>query len=369
MSADPVEQGWPTAESYFDPAWLAKDAPKGDRTSSPPLQALLRKLRHSRLFANGFLYLFRTLQGWGVSVLPNHYYSPIPDIRTLENRPWTARTPAFAMGMASQIQFVTDVVERFATELDFPSHPLANGYGYHRNNGYFEAVDAEIAYCMVRHFKPTRMVEVGGGFSTRILAHAVCMNRREGHDCSFFSVEPYPDQCLRRGMPGLTQLITRRVQDTPMALFATLGPGDILFIDSSHVAGIGSDVVYQFLEVLPRLQPGVLVHIHDIFYPADYPRDAVLKLLWFWSEQYLLEALLTGNSGYEILWGSSAMQMYYPDLLQQAFPAWHDSYAAMPRHVQRCIPSADGKHVWPSSFWMRKTRADLVLEQRMESGG
>ena len=171
----------------------------------------------------------------------------------------------------------------------------------------------------------------------------------------FRSVEPYPDATLRRGFPGFSRLIAKKVQDVPVELFASLESGDILFIDSSHVVTVGSDVVHEFFEILPRLQPGVIVHLHDIFYPSDYPRDAVLKFLWFWSEQYLLEALLTSNRGFEVIWASSAMHLLCPEVLQEAFPEWRDSYREMPAKVRRFLPTSDGKRVWPSSFWMRKT--------------
>ena len=94
-----------------------------------------------------------------------------------------------------------------------------------------------------------------------------------------------------------------------------------MFLDSSHVVSVGSDVVREYLEILPRLQPGVIVHVHDIFLPSDYPRDSVLSNFCFWSEQYLLQAFLTFNPHFEVLWASSAMQHYYPEVLLENFSA------------------------------------------------
>jgi methyltransferase family protein len=148
--------------------------------------------------------------------------------------------------------------------------------------------------------------------------------------------------------------VRKAVQDLDLGFFNTLESGSILFIDSSHVVGVGSDVVREYLEILPRLKPGVIVHVHDIFLPCDYPRDAVLNRLWFWSEQYLLQAFLSFNHQFEVLWASSAMQTHYPSVLDQYFPRWQHSYVNMPASKRRFVPTPDGDHVWPSSFWMRR---------------
>ena len=150
------------------------------------------------------------------------------------------------------------------------------------------------------------------------------------------------------------QLISASVQSVDLDVFLTLEDGDFLFLDSTHVVGIGSDVVREYLEILPRINPGVLIHAHDIFIPSDYPQNLVLKSLSFWSEQYLLQALLMFNPRFEVVWGSSAMQSFKPEALEQAFPNWKQSYQNMPTAKRRFLPSIDGERVWPSSFWMRK---------------
>jgi predicted O-methyltransferase YrrM len=315
----------------------------------------LSSLRRSSLFDAMFLRVFRTLQAAGVNVLPNHFYWPVPDLRVLERQVWPVRTSSnIELNMEAQVEFATTVLPRYAEELRFPERPGKETTQYHRNNGFFEMVDADVAYCMVRERRPRRIIEVGGGSSTRVMAAAVLANENEGSPCELITVEPYPDEALRRGFEGLARLVPRRVQDAPRVLFESLDPGDFLFIDSSHVVTVGSDVVFEFFEIIPRLKPGVIVHLHDIFYPADYPRDAVLKFLWFWSEQYLLEALLMSNTGFEVLWASSAMHLLCRDLLDEVFPRWPGSYACMPAKTRQFIPTLDGKRVWPSSFWMKK---------------
>jgi predicted O-methyltransferase YrrM len=290
-----------------------------------------------------------------VNVVPNHFYWPIPDLRTLEKQVWRMRNCAFELNIESQAQFAREVGRKYSEELRFPQQAITDSARYHRNNGFFEIVDADVAYCMVRERKPHRIVEIGGGFSTRVIAAAATANSAEGQPCELTTIESHPDAILRRGFPGMSCLIAKRVQDVPVELFASLESGDILFIDSSHLVTVGGDVVHEFFEILPRLANGVIVHLHDIFYPSDYPRDAVLNFQWFWSEQYLLEALLTSNSGFEVLWASSAMHLLCPQVLQESFPGWEDSYCKMPARVRRFIPTSDQRRVWPSSFWMRKT--------------
>src|ERR1019366_2784937 len=276
---------------------------------SSKLLGTLSSLRRSDVFGAAFLRIFRACQAAGVSVLPNHFYWPIPDLRTLEQQSWRIRNSAFELNLETQTQFAREVAKKYSSEISFAKEADSDPAVYHRNNGFFEAVDADVAYCMVRERKPQRIIEIGGGYSTRVTAAAVNANAGEGAPCELITVEPYPDATLRRGFPGFSRLIAKKVQDVPVELFASLEAGDILFIDSSHVVTVGSDVVHEFFEILPRLPKGVIIHLHDIFYPSDYPRDAVLNFQWFWSEQYLLEALLTSNRGFEVIWASSAMHL------------------------------------------------------------
>jgi hypothetical protein len=144
---------------------------------------------------------------------------------------------------------------------------------------------------------------------------------------------------LRAGFPGLTRLIPQMVQEVPLALFEELAENDILFIDSSHVVRTGSDVLYEYLEILPRLKKGVLVHIHDIFLPGEYPRPWVRDLNRYWTEQYLLQAFLAFNDSFEILLPTAYLHAHAPEVLEESF-----------RDIQR-----DDGWIY-SNFWMRKIR-------------
>ena len=118
------------------------------------------------------------------------------------------------------------------------------------------------------------------------------------------------------------------VQKVPLSVFKELEAGDILFIDSSHVVSIDSDVLFECLRILPELAPGVLIHFHDIFTPLDYPEKFVKTNLCFWGEQYMLEAFLSFNSAFRVVWSSSAMQQFHPEVLREAFPAGREALRA-----------------------------------------
>jgi len=165
------------------------------------------------------------------------------------------------------------------------------------------------------------IIEVGSGFSSLVAAEAIARNENSALIC----IEPFPLDFLRQGFPGLHSLIEKKVEDIDLEFFSQLDSGDILFIDSSHTVKIGGDVNFLFLEVLPRLKPGVLVHFHDIFLPFDYRRDWVMDELRFWTEQYLLQAFLSFNSEFEVLMANSYLAHRYMEDFKAAFsnsPSW-----------------------------------------------
>ncbi len=321
-----------------------------------PLIRLAHKL-HDNETALAFLRnTFRMFQRIGITVSPNHYYWPVPDFRELQARKWPAEEEPVGLDLAfaRQLEFLQTIVPQYQSEWEEDSSPFFS-VGYKYCNGFFETVDAEIAYCLVRHYKPRRIVEVGGGYSSRVLAAALDLNfKLDGVRGELVTIDPHPDRFPQEALSNRVHLITQTVQNVDLDLFLNLESGDFLFLDSSHVVGIGSDVVREYLEIIPRVAGGVLIHAHDIFIPADYPREAVLHNLAFWSEQYLLQALLMFNQQFEVLWGSSCMQSRATTALEISFPQWQHSYRNMSPKKRRFIPTRDGDHTWPSSFWMRK---------------
>jgi len=300
---------------------------------------------------------FRMFQRVGVSITPRHFYWPIPDLNALTTKKWTecSVSEGVDLRLNRQVQLLESGFLSPQFEVNFGEVASECEHEFHFNNGYFERVDAEMAYSMVRQFRPRKIIEIGSGHSTRLMAAALLRNHEEGAPGELIGIEPHPSPVLRRGFPGFTELILKRVQDVPLDLFLSLEAGDILFIDSSHVVSVGSDVVHEILKILPKLRPGVLVHVHDIFMPADYPEKFVMTNLCFWGEQYMLEAFLSFNRAFEVLWASSAMQFYHREALERHFPAWTGSFERMSPAMQVFTPTLDGKNVWPCSLWMQKT--------------
>jgi Methyltransferase domain len=319
------------------------------------MTSVARRVKNSSVFFPTIVRGFRILQRLGITLTPNHFYWPVPDMTELEQRDWPtyATPPGCDFRLADQLELARHFAARYIPELRWSSQPTADGYHYH--NGYFESCDAEVAYGMVRHWKPRRIIEIGSGYSTRVMAQALRANlQQDGVAGELITVDPYPERLPENGLRDMVTVVAEPVQRLDIGLFEVLRGDDILFIDSSHVVSVGSDVVREYLQILPRLNPGVLVHVHDIFLPADYPRHAVLENLWFWSEQYLLQAFLAFNPEFEVLWSASAIQLSRARLLDACFPNWANSYADMPPAKRRFIPTPDGKRVWSSSFWMRR---------------
>jgi hypothetical protein len=263
--------------------------------------------------------IFRVLERHGIHFLPVHYYSPIPDTRTLTEALWSSESqlPGIDLNEPVQLSLLQEVFPAYRDEYDnLPSQPTGCPHDYYFENGRFGGTDALALYCMVRHFRPRQVVEVGSGFSSRLAARAALKNGSTRLTC----IEPHPDNVLRTGLPGLDLLIEKPVQQVPLALFCELLPNDILFIDSAHVVRIGGDVNYLFLDVIPRLRPGVIVHVHDIFLPREYPKGWVLNQLRFWSEQYLLQAFLAFNTAFEVLLCNSYLGLKHRALMQSTFP-------------------------------------------------
>jgi hypothetical protein len=279
----------------------------------------------------------------GVNITPNSYYSPIPDLRDLKDDLWLTRSELVGIDIREedQISLLSLFESEFKSEYElFPRDEPSKPYEYFVNNGCFGFVDGDIAYCMIRHFKPRRIIEVGSGYSTYLIAQAILKNKEENerYNCDLTAIEPYPNPILKTGFPGLSNLIDQKVQSVPLSEFAKLSYGDILLIDSSHVLKTGSDVQYEYLEILPRLHNGVIVHSHDILLPAEYLKEWLFDLQRFWNEQYLLQAFLSFNDSFEVLWAGYYMHLNNPDALERAFGSY----------------SKDGNGC--GSFWIRKIK-------------
>jgi predicted O-methyltransferase YrrM len=271
----------------------------------------------------------------GVHAVPVHFYHPVPDTRQLPEETWSKRYDLTGVDLREETQLaLLATFARYKPEYDeLPFDRVA--CGYYVNNGRFEHVDGEVLYSMIREFKPRRIFEIGPGYSTQLATLAASVNEAEGAPATrIVAIEPFPTHDVLQ-LKNI-EIWEMPVEKIPLGKFDELQANDILFIDSSHVVRIGGDVVREYLELLPRLKPGVLVHCHDIHLPADYSREIVLGERTFWDEQYLLHAFLLFNSQYEILWASHYMHLRHPDELARAFASY-----------PRCSTP-------PTSFWMRR---------------
>lgn len=285
--------------------------------------------------------LFLLCEKIGIHFTPVHYESPIPDTRELKESVFKTQSQMVGVDMNEQYQFeLLDLFSsRYKKEYDnFPKNKTRVPHQYYLTNPHFKAVDAEILYCMIRYFKPKRIIEIGSGDTTYLNAQAIQKNLEASQECELTAIEPHPNSILRGGFPGLSKLISKKVQDVPLSEFSNLTENDILFIDSSHVLKIGGDVQYEMLEILPRLKNGVLVHFHDIFLPHEYPHNWVLENLRFFNEQYMVQAFLAFNNSFKVEWAGCYMGLRYSKKLENAFGSY------------------DRNKICPGSFWIRKTK-------------
>jgi predicted O-methyltransferase YrrM len=265
---------------------------------------------------------------WPVKLwcMPTHFYSPLPDLSRLEQpeqraRIWPAEPhpmPGIDWPADAQLDLCRTVFAR-QEPLVFPQESPADADvpEYARNSPRYPPADAWILQAFLRHLQPARVIEVGAGYSSLVTAR---VNRELfGGRMHFTAIDPYPLDFLERGVSGLTELRTEEVQETPFEVFEQLGANDVLFIDTSHAVKTGGDVAWIFNQILPRLRSGVVVHLHDIFLPWDYPEDWVFAGKG-WNEQYLLQSFLVWNSAFEIVFGTHWMIRQHWDLLCQAFP-------------------------------------------------
>ncbi|MCC7144511.1 MAG: class I SAM-dependent methyltransferase [Candidatus Eisenbacteria bacterium] len=267
-----------------------------------------------------------------------HYYQPYARQGELESGGfWNtcSELPGVRVDMGASLKLLARVGERWSGECQWVER-TTNPKQYYALNPTFGFASAAVAHAMIREFRPSRIVEVGGGFSTLIIAGALSKNAVDGTGADFLSVEPFPGTVLEQEIGGLTRRMMVPVERVALSEFEALDRGDILFIDSSHVIRYGGDVLYLLLEVLPRLRPGVLVHVHDVHLPEAYPRAYFEHHRWVWNEQYLLQALLSGSTRYEVLLPCWWLHRDHADVFAHAFPQLQG-----------------GKYRAGSSFWMR----------------
>lgn len=245
---------------------------------------------------------FLELQRLGYHFQKNDFYSPLNDCDFLTDNPdlWHERPPQAEINWNTKRQLeVAKKVGDFVEELqDVPEDSRSSKIEYCWNNPFWNNSDALVQYGIYRDVKPNKIVEIGCGFSSLLMQRAITKNN---NDCHVTQIEPYPNPALFELFPKSWDHHQCPLQRAPFEVFESLEAGDVCFYDGSHCAKAGSDVNWFFFEVLPRLASGVIIHIHDIFMPDNYPEPWIFERGQTWNEQYLLQAFLMHNKSYEIL--------------------------------------------------------------------
>lgn len=255
---------------------------------------------------------------------PGHFYSPLPCLafvnehraRLFDRR--TAAIPGIDNHTDEQLALV-DEFSRFYAEVPFQMRKT-NGLRYYFQNEYFGFADAVILYSMLRYYQPRRVIEVGSGFSSAVMLDT--NERYLSASVRLTFIDPFPERLkalITKEDEVRNRIIAAPVQDVSLDVFRDLEANDMLIIDSSHIAKIGSDVVHLLTEVLPVLAKGVIIHFHDVFWPFEYPEEWIRQGR-AWNEAYVLKAFLQFNTTFRILLHNSFLFIHYPERLERRLP-------------------------------------------------
>lgn len=284
----------------------------------------------------------------GLHVLPKHYYSPIPDFRWLKtHKPfWAtrARLAGIRWDLELQLKWLKEIsvpyydeVRGLASYSRLVESDVGLGYG---------PIESQVLHCFMRKAAPSRVIEIGSGVSTSCITRAAELNRSDNKPVtSCACIDPHPRESLRFNRSIC--LIQKPLQEIPLSVFDELGRGDLLFVDSTHSVKTGSDVVKIYLEIIPRLAPGVYVQIHDIYLPYLYPRHALLKF-FSWQETALLTALLVNNEHLNVLCCLSALHYDRTNELRMVLADYQPQTNDEGLQTSR-VPSGH----FPSSMWLQ----------------
>jgi Methyltransferase domain len=271
----------------------------------------------------------------GYSLVPNARYavvsrdfnSPLPDLTRLDGDFWDTPRSMHGVDLAIEaaIELLTKRLAPYVREFERP----ADRPGYTFESGLYATVDAEVLYAMVRWLKPRVIVEFGSGASSHFIQMAAQRNAGDGQRLDHRIFDPYPFTASRLGPvsgPAVTPLRAEEVD--PALVTELLGEGDVLFVDTTHTVKTGGDVDHIISAIIPRLAPGVWVHIHDVFLPYEYPREWVVDDRRLWAEQYLVRAFLAFNSAFRVRFPAMAVSRAAPETVAELVPGF--SLAARP---------------------------------------
>jgi hypothetical protein len=309
------------------PPWLWNGLKKFRQTLAPVQQRYLTKACRDFGSRNP-LQFQQALEDAGYLVIrKSDYYSPLPSVAQLRSDEARWNRPSALCGVQYDLDGMKAMLDGllgcYLKEfLSYPAYPEVQQIGF--GPGY-TAIDALTLYLMIRHLKPCRYIEVGSGVSTYYCSLAAQRNKTDGHPLEITCIEPYPYEKLST-IPGI-RVLQNKVEDVDPSVFQALEENDVLFIDSSHVLRIDSDVRFLFLEVLPTLKAGVVTHIHDIAFPFNFPYPAehwIFGRDWpfFWNEAMVVQAFLAFNSSFAILLSTPLIRHFDEEFLKRRIPIY-----------------------------------------------
>jgi hypothetical protein len=280
-----------------------------------------------------------TIQNFGYHFQPKNYYSPLNDLQFLRDNRDLWREPfeplAIDWNLEGQMSVALEISGYVAELKDVPSKS-EDPAEYCWDNPFWNNADALVQYGLLRSRKPARVVEIGCGYSTLLMAKALASNVRESaaNVTAVTLVEPHPRVEVLSKLPSHWECSYTPLQRAPLSAFESLQKGDVLFYDGSHCCKVASDVNWFFFRILPILAPGVLIHLHDIFLPDEYPESWIFERGQTWNEQYCLQAFLMHNSRYTV-----------------EIANW---YLVRKRHAALLELYQNVQPVWGVSFWLSK---------------
>lgn len=256
----------------------------------------------------------------GLFPIRAHYYEPLFQNSTLSSPLSQDRSlPGIDWNQPKQLAFLSRLTFRKELEqMKWDKPPVAPN-GFYVHNGSFASGDAEYLYQFLRSIKPRRVIEIGSGHSTKVAMMALRRNTEEsGLEAIHTCIEPYEMDWLE-SFPQI-EVIRRKVEDCDLNWSQELRDGDLLFVDSSHMIRPQGDVLKEYLDIFPRLASGVYIHVHDIFSPKDYLHEWVVDEVRFWNEQYMLEAMLSNSTRYEVIAALNYLKHSQYDRLKDVCP-------------------------------------------------
>jgi methyltransferase family protein len=275
-----------------------------------------------------FRFIYFSLKEKSVRLMryyPGHYSSPIPSKDSLiknQNKIFNSNIETIDgvnLNSNSQLELLESFSE-FSRDFNFPKKKQP-GNRYYYDNPMFGYNDSYVLHCFLRKFKPNNIIEIGSGYSSAFLLDSIDLINSSS--CKLTFIEPYPDRLyslLGKEDRTRTTIIEENVQEVSLEVFESLGNNDILFVDTSHVLKIDSDLSKIIFSILPILNKGVLIHFHDIFWPFEYPK-VIIDDGRLWNESYFLRSFLQFNDTFEIVFFTSYLEGVYRDKITEKIPA------------------------------------------------